>query len=56
MLLKSGADPDEPDENGETALHIACRYGQHKLVKIFLEDAASAIAVSKVIVNKFIIK
>lgn len=49
MLLKSGADPDEPDENGETALHIACRYGQIKLAKIFLEDGANATAVSKVI-------
>lgn len=41
MLLKSGADPDITDENGETALHIACRYGHIKLVRIFLADGSS---------------
>ena len=40
MLLKSGADPDITDENGETALHIACRYGHIKLVRIFLADGS----------------
>ena len=41
MLLKSGADPNITDEIGETALHIACRYGNLKLVKVFLNDNAS---------------
>jgi ankyrin repeat protein len=41
MLLKSGADPNITDDIGETALHIACRYGNLKLVKVFLIDGAS---------------
>jgi ankyrin repeat protein len=41
MLLKSGADPNITEENGETALHIACRYGNLKLVMLLLVDGAS---------------
>ena len=50
MLLKSGADPNITDENGETALHIACRYGNLKLVKLLLNDGASPCFQSKVLV------
>jgi ankyrin repeat protein len=41
MLLKSGADPNITEENGETALHIACRYGHIKLVRILMNDGSS---------------
>jgi ankyrin repeat protein len=48
MLLKSGADVNITDEIGETALHIACRYGNLKLVQIFLESCTLPLVQSNV--------
>lgn len=41
MLLKSGAQPDIENSNGETALHLACKHCQLKLFRILLLDGAS---------------
>ena len=48
MLLKSGADVNITDEMGETALHIACRYDNLSLIKLFLCEGASPAAQSNV--------
>lgn len=33
-LLKGGADVDEADEEGRTALHFACGYGESECAKV----------------------
>ncbi|CAB3983026.1 serine threonine- phosphatase 6 regulatory ankyrin repeat subunit A-like [Paramuricea clavata] len=42
MLLKSGANVDVPQENGETSLHIATRNGNLAMVKLLLVEGANA--------------
>lgn len=39
-LLRLGASPDAKDENGDSALHIACRLGRAPIVKTLLVDGA----------------
>ncbi|XP_074641301.1 uncharacterized protein LOC141899048 [Tubulanus polymorphus] len=48
MLLKSGANVNASRENGETALHIAARHGQLKMINALLEEGADPTAQSKV--------
>lgn len=40
-LLKSGADKDEQDDEGRTALHFACGYGEVKCAEVLLSKGAS---------------
>jgi len=40
QLLESGADPDEPDDHGETALHKAVRQGHYTTVLTLLHAGA----------------
>ncbi|XP_028406292.1 serine/threonine-protein phosphatase 6 regulatory ankyrin repeat subunit B-like isoform X2 [Dendronephthya gigantea] len=42
MLLKSGANVDVPQENGETSLHIATRNNNLAMVKLLLTEGANA--------------
>ncbi len=39
-LLAAGADKDEADHEGRTALHFACGYGEIQCVKVLLEAGA----------------
>ena len=39
LLLTYGANPDEKNGNGETALHIACHYLQSDLISLLLDQA-----------------
>ncbi|XP_033736705.1 serine/threonine-protein phosphatase 6 regulatory ankyrin repeat subunit A-like isoform X2 [Pecten maximus] len=48
MLLKSGANVNASQENGETAMHIAARYGQLKMVIALLEDGGNPTQQSKI--------
>lgn len=34
QLLEAGADVDEADEEGRTALHFACGYGEIECAKV----------------------
>ncbi|KAL7641411.1 UNVERIFIED_CONTAM: hypothetical protein RMT77_008551 [Armadillidium vulgare] len=38
MLLKSGADPNLPREDGQTPLHLASQHGNIRCLKLLLED------------------
>ncbi|KAK7384745.1 hypothetical protein VNO78_30446 [Psophocarpus tetragonolobus] len=40
QLLKRGSDPNEPDKNGKTSLHIAAAKGGHHCVALLLEYGA----------------
>ena len=40
-LLKGGADKDEQDDEGRTALHFACGYGEVKCAEVLLSKGAS---------------
>ena len=40
-LLKGGANKDEQDEEGRTALHFACGYGELACAEVLLEAKAS---------------
>ena len=40
-LLKGGADKDEKDEEGRTALHFACGYGELKCAEVLLRHGAA---------------
>lgn len=40
-LLKNGANKDEQDDEGRTALHFACGYGELKCAEVLLADGAS---------------
>lgn len=39
-LLEGGADKDEADHEGRTALHFACGYGEIQCVEVLLKAAA----------------
>ncbi|XP_066571914.1 transient receptor potential cation channel, subfamily N, member 1 [Amia ocellicauda] len=39
MLLKSGADVNDEQENGETAMHIAARHGSLRMMQALIEEA-----------------
>jgi len=41
QLLKAGADKDEADEEGRTALHFAAGYGEIKCAEVLLEAGAA---------------
>ena len=40
-LLKGGANKDEQDEEGRTALHFACGYGELDCAEVLLTEGAS---------------
>jgi len=40
-LIKGGADLEEKDEEGRTAIHFACGYGEFECAKVLLEAGAS---------------
>ncbi|CAL0307138.1 unnamed protein product [Lupinus luteus] len=42
QLLKQGLDPNDPDNNGRTALHIAASKGYEKCVLLLLDHGADA--------------
>ncbi|XP_046849432.1 serine/threonine-protein phosphatase 6 regulatory ankyrin repeat subunit B-like [Xenia sp. Carnegie-2017] len=42
MLLKSGANVDVPQENGETSLHIATRNNNISMIELLLSEGANA--------------
>ncbi|XP_046862983.1 serine/threonine-protein phosphatase 6 regulatory ankyrin repeat subunit A-like [Xenia sp. Carnegie-2017] len=42
MLLKSGANVDVPQENGETSLHIATRKNNISMIELLLSEGANA--------------
>ena len=42
QLIKSGADPNKPDETGSTPLLAACRWGNIPMVKLLLANGANA--------------
>jgi ankyrin repeat protein len=45
QLLEAGADKDEQDEEGRTALHFACGYGEMACVHALLEAKANLDAI-----------
>lgn len=45
QLLEAGADKDEQDEEGRTALHFACGYGEMACVDALLEAKANLDAI-----------
>ncbi|KAL3722867.1 hypothetical protein ACJRO7_035119 [Eucalyptus globulus] len=45
--LTSGADKDEVDAEGRTALHFACGYGEEKCAQVLLEAGAGVDALDK---------
>ncbi|XP_039593324.1 transient receptor potential cation channel, subfamily N, member 1 isoform X2 [Polypterus senegalus] len=47
MLLKSGADVNAEQENGETAMHIAARYGNLKMMQALIEEGGDVTSQSK---------
>ncbi|XP_078580181.1 uncharacterized protein LOC144864139 isoform X2 [Branchiostoma floridae x Branchiostoma japonicum] len=47
MLLKSGAEVNAPQEDGETALHIAARHGNIKMMQALMEDGGDLMMQSK---------
>lgn len=47
MLMKSGADVNAVRENGETAMHIAARNGQLKMLQALLEEGGDPTQQSK---------
>ncbi|XP_030045854.1 serine/threonine-protein phosphatase 6 regulatory ankyrin repeat subunit B-like [Microcaecilia unicolor] len=47
MLLKSGADVNVEQENGETAMHIAARHGNLKMITALIEEGGELIWQSK---------
>jgi glycerophosphodiester phosphodiesterase len=40
MLVESGVDINWKDQTGETALHVAARYGHHKCAEVILKGSA----------------
>ncbi|GAU98764.1 hypothetical protein RvY_09867-3 [Ramazzottius varieornatus] len=46
MLIKSGADVNNTMENGETAMHVAARFGALRMVQILLLEEANPLATS----------
>ncbi|KAJ8386825.1 hypothetical protein AAFF_G00166200 [Aldrovandia affinis] len=47
MLLKSGADVNAEQENGETAMHVAARHGGLQMMRALLEDGGDLTCRSK---------
>ncbi|XP_006635908.3 transient receptor potential cation channel, subfamily N, member 1 [Lepisosteus oculatus] len=47
MLLKSGADVNAEQENGETAMHIAARHGNLKMMQALIEEGGDVTSKSK---------
>eukprot|EP00002_Diphylleia_rotans_P022749 TRINITY_DN4467_c0_g1_i3.p1 TRINITY_DN4467_c0_g1~~TRINITY_DN4467_c0_g1_i3.p1 ORF type:complete len:179 (+),score=40.30 TRINITY_DN4467_c0_g1_i3:219-755(+) len=47
-LISHGASVDSADENGMTALHLACKYQQLNCVKVLLENRASLVVENRV--------
>ncbi|XP_073186113.1 uncharacterized protein [Lepidochelys kempii] len=47
MLLKSGADVNVEQENGETAMHIAARHGNLRMIKALIEEGGELTSQSK---------
>ena len=45
QLLEAGADKDEQDEEGRTALHFACGYGEMACVEALLAAKANLDAI-----------
>ncbi|XP_043543760.1 transient receptor potential cation channel, subfamily N, member 1 [Chiloscyllium plagiosum] len=48
ILLKSGADVNADQENGETAMHVAARHGNLKMIQALIEEGGDLIWQSKV--------
>ncbi|KAK6777683.1 hypothetical protein RDI58_024401 [Solanum bulbocastanum] len=46
-VIASGADNDEEDSEGRTALHVACGYGEVKCAQVLLEAGAEVDALDK---------
>ncbi|PFX27903.1 Ankyrin-3 [Stylophora pistillata] len=42
MLIKSGADVNAPSDNGETAVHVAARFGNLKILRLLINEKADA--------------
>ncbi|KAK6491297.1 transient receptor potential cation channel [Huso huso] len=47
MLLKSGADVNAEQENGETAMHIAARHGSLRMLQALIEEGGDLTCQSK---------
>ncbi|XP_026785883.3 transient receptor potential cation channel, subfamily N, member 1 [Pangasianodon hypophthalmus] len=47
MLLKSGAEVNTEDKNGETAMHVAARHGSLQIMKALVEEGADLTWISK---------
>ncbi|XP_074799884.1 uncharacterized protein LOC141982068 isoform X7 [Natator depressus] len=47
MLLKSGADVNVEQENGETAMHVAARHGNLRMIKALIEEGGELTSQSK---------
>lgn len=37
LLLEDGANPQQKAKDGDTALHLACKYGHYRVVKVLLD-------------------
>ncbi|KAI2653199.1 Ankyrin-1 [Labeo rohita] len=48
MLLKSGADVNAEQENGETAMHVAARHGALQMIQALIQDGGDVTWKSKV--------
>nr|XP_055076899.1 transient receptor potential cation channel, subfamily N, member 1 isoform X1 [Misgurnus anguillicaudatus] len=48
MLLKSGADVNAEQENGETAMHVAARHGSLQMIKALIQEGGDVTFTSKV--------
>uniref|UniRef100_A0AAY4D3A9 Ion transport domain-containing protein n=1 Tax=Denticeps clupeoides TaxID=299321 RepID=A0AAY4D3A9_9TELE len=47
MLLKSGADVNAEQENGETAMHVAARHGNLQMLRVLIEEGGDVTWKSK---------
>ncbi|KAG6931799.1 serine/threonine-protein phosphatase 6 regulatory ankyrin repeat subunit B-like [Chelydra serpentina] len=47
MLLKSGADVNVEQEDGETAMHVAARHGNLRMIKALIEEGGDLTSQSK---------
>lgn len=48
MLLKSGAGPNVPTDDGQTPVHVASKHGNLATLLLLLEEGGDPLAVSKV--------
>ena len=51
LLLKSGADPDMPRDDGQTPLHLAAHYGNIRSMNLFLDNGAQPVFHAEVAIN-----